>query len=75
MYAQHRSRGDLVSMAPSVEANELNASEWGALQDEVAHRVLGMSADEFRARYESGDFDSEPPDGMMAVLAVFPDLD
>ncbi|CAB4539996.1 MAG: hypothetical protein ACK5CE_12385 [Actinomycetes bacterium] len=59
-----------------VTVDELNAAEWADQQDFVCRRFLDMSADEFRMKFRDGAFDDvEVPDGLMVVLALFPDLD
>ncbi len=82
----HR-RGEAVPVTPSVHshtmisdmgttfaAEQADASQWEATRDSVAQHFLGVSATEFVARYEAGTFADDTP-GLMAVLALFPELD
>ena len=62
-------------MAP-VEAVELNDAEWAEAREAMAQSFLGLSAEEFVARFNAGDFDGDDaPDLLMDVLAFFPELD
>lgn len=54
---------------------ELTEDQWAVERNEVARRFLGMGADEFVAAFEAGQFADDAPDGLMAVLMVFPELD
>lgn len=57
------------------ETVELDNEAWQAERDAATRRFLNMSADEFVERYQRGDFDNCEPDGLMAVLGFFPELD
>lgn len=49
-------------------------TEWATVCDETARFFLRISADEFVQQYEAGAFEGDVP-GLMAVLALFPELD
>lgn len=59
----------------TVHTTELDAAAWEAERDAITRTFLNMGADEFVARYQTGEFDAIDPDGLMAVLAYFPELD
>lgn len=58
----------------TVVAEQADADQWAATRDSVAQHFLGVSAAEFVARFQAGAFDLDTP-GLMAVLALFPELD
>ncbi len=60
-------------MAVTIE--ELTDERWAKIRDEVAQQWLGVSADEFVARFTAGEYDEDEPDALMSVLAFFPELD
>lgn len=60
-------------MAVTVE--ELTDDRWAEVRDEVTQQWLGVSAEEFVARFNAGDYDVDEPDALMSVLAFFPELD
>jgi hypothetical protein len=43
------------------EVRELTREEWAELLDEEAQRYFGVSGEEFRRRYEAGEYDVEAP--------------
>lgn len=59
----------------SVELVELDDAAWAVERNNVAQRFLGISAVEFVRKFKAGEFDNAEPDGLMAVLAFFPELD
>ncbi len=59
----------------TVQTVTLTDQQWNAEREAVTQRFLGMGAEEFRQRYLAGEFDEVEPDGLMAVLAFFPELD
>jgi len=59
----------------TLETVELDDEAWAAERDAVARRFLGVSADEFVRRYTANEYDEDDVDGLMAVLAYFPELD
>jgi hypothetical protein len=59
----------------TVHTTELDETAWEAERDEIARAFLRMGAADFVARYKAGEFDAIDPDGLVAVLAYFPELD
>lgn len=59
----------------TVHTTELDATAWEAERDEITRTFLGIGAADFVARYKAGEFDAIDPDGLMAVLTYFPELD
>ena len=59
----------------AIEVVELDDVAWLAERDAISRRFLNVSADEFVAKFNSGDYDKVEIDGLMAVLAYFPELD
>jgi hypothetical protein len=57
-----------------VKTHELNDEQWIAERNAIAQRFLGVTAEEFVKRYNEGEYGDEV-DGLMAVLAFFPELD
>lgn len=62
-------------MTTTVEVVEVTDEAWATERDAITARFLGLTAAEFVERYEAGVYDSEDVDGLMAVLAFFPELD
>ena len=54
---------------------ELDDAAWALERDAITTTFLGIGADEFVRRFTAGEFDEVEPDGLMAVLAFFPELD
>jgi hypothetical protein len=59
----------------TVHTVELDDEAWAGERDAIAMKFLGMGADEFVARFVAGEFEDVEADGLMAVLAFFPELD
>jgi len=59
----------------SVELIELDDTAWAIERNNIAQRFLEISATEFVRKFKAGEFDNAEPDGLMAVLAFFPELD
>jgi|GEM_PF-1843410 len=59
----------------AVQTVELDDTAWVAERDAIARRFLGIGAEEFVARFNAGEYDGTEVDGLMAVLAFFPELD
>ncbi len=59
----------------TVQTVELNDKQWAAERDAIALAFLGVNADEFVKRFEAGEYNDDEVDGLMAVLAFFPELD
>ena len=59
----------------SVVTVEVTDAQWELERDAIARQFLQMSAQEFIEQYEAGAFDDLEPDGLMAVLGLFPELD
>jgi hypothetical protein len=53
---------------------QADAAQWARTRDAVARHFLGISAAEFVLQYTEGRFQDDVP-GLMAVLALFPELD
>lgn len=53
---------------------ELTHAEWAALLNKQAQRYFGVSGDEFRRRYEAGDYDVEAPH-VWEVALMLPAVD
>jgi hypothetical protein len=53
---------------------EMTPAEFFAVFDRAARKLLGLSGDEFIARWESGGFGSDPDSvpGVMEVAALMP---
>lgn len=62
-------------MTTVAETIELDDTAWAAEREEAAQRFLGLSAEDFIAGYKAGAYDGFEPDGLMAVLGFFPELD
>lgn len=59
----------------TVHTTELDAAAWEGERDEITRTFLGVGAADFVARYKAGEFAAVDPDGLVAVLAYFPELD
>ena len=59
----------------SVETIELTDAAWDIERDAMTNRFFGITAKQFTERFNSGAYDDEQADGLMAVLAFFPELD
>lgn len=62
-------------MSEPIEVVELNYVAWLAERDAIVRQFLDVSADEFIAKFNSGDYDKIEIDGLTSVLAYFPELD
>jgi hypothetical protein len=58
-----------------VHTVELNDEAWAAERDAIAQRFLGIDAATFVAKFSNGDYNDVDLDGLMTVLAFFPELD
>ena len=70
-----KERGEPMARTPSVTTNghiDLNQNEAYALLDREAQRRLGMSAQDFIAAWEAGQFDDDPdrPDVMYVAMLL-----
>ncbi len=59
----------------SVETIELTDADWDIERDAMTNRFFGITAKQFAERFNAGAYDDEQADGLMAVLAFFPELD
>lgn len=59
------------NMPPVIEATP---EVWEETRNSVAMHFLGKTSDEFVRLYNEGAYDEDVP-GLMAVLALFPELD
>ncbi len=60
----------------TVSTVELSDQQWIAEREAMTQLFLGVSAAEFVERFAAGGYDDcDEPDGLMAVLALFPELD
>lgn len=58
------------------DVRELTTQEWEAEREAAARTFLGIGAAEFADRFNAGEYDGDnEPDMLMAVLALFPELD
>lgn len=54
------------------EVRELSPAEGRALFDKSARRLLGISGDEFLARWDSGDYKDEHGNAVIHVAMLIP---
>jgi hypothetical protein len=59
----------------SVETIELSDAAWDSERDAITNRFFGIDAKQFMERFRTGDYEAEQTDGLVAVLAFFPELD
>lgn len=59
----------------TVDTIELDDEAWAHERDAVVMKFLGLRTEEFIERFEAGEFTDVDDDGLMAVLAFFPELD
>ena len=59
----------------SVETIELTDAAWDTERDAMTNRFFGINAKQFTERFNAGVYDDEQAEGLMAVLAFFPELD
>ena len=59
----------------SVQTIELTDAAWDTHRDAMTNRFFGINAQQFTERFNAGAYDDEQADGLMAVLAFFPELD
>jgi hypothetical protein len=59
----------------SVETIELSDAAWDTERDAMTQRFFGIDAKQFVERFRAGEYEAEQVDGLMAVLAFFPELD
>lgn len=59
----------------TVDTIELDDDAWAHERDAIAMKFLGLHAAEFIERFEAGEYTDVDDDGLMAVLAFFPELD
>lgn len=52
------------------DVHEVSREEGRALFDKTARKLLGISGDEFLARWDRGDFDREPEAEAVARVAM-----
>jgi hypothetical protein len=59
----------------SVKTIELSDAAWDTERDAMTNRFFGIDAKQFIERFRAGEYEAEQADGLMAVLAFFPELD
>lgn len=62
----------VVSSAPAYRVDEIDETEGRALVDTQARKYLGMSGDEFIARYAAGDIPDPDRSDVIRVAMLLP---
>jgi Phage integrase family len=72
--AHRRRRGSTMSTvaerSSAPQARELTAEEGRAYVDEISHRLLGMSGEEFRRAWEAGELNADDDDVLHVALLL-----